>query len=1045
MGSSVSQCYDPDGYSGSCKPFCTPEFGDAIWQYWFDQFILAMGQHYDNNPEFHNLAFVNIATGADEETNERKSFGDCAYDPGGNTKSFDDWVLHVMETYNLAFPTTVHFIQSTLHGTPYHSEFAASLPSKMTGVKVNGLEMDVESAEVRFDGELVGGVTGFSEVWSDVIPTGFEPKHGNGIAGSYWFYMEGLSVHPYMFDMQMPNIADTYLAELQTGFPIHDFVRDHLGKTVQNAPDVWIVLRDTYGQDTSWTGSDGMVRTYGPHHGDYRFWLYRRDSSPGSRTSPLRAENLDRELPSAARNHIYGYHSSRRTDQSSGNPYMSFDIDDDYPHAGEVPKAAGGEVAWYITVTLVNKGTDSFSLEYLNYYGDLVEQRVSKGPSIGPVNEWVDVSWHLNDAYLHNGLPGGNDFRIDCNNDGNEIIHRVIVKGDGPPPPTPTPTRTLPPTRTPTKTTTPPTATPTLPPPATPTSTLPPAPTPTSGPSPTPTATPTLFPEGPNEVLLQQGLEGYAGTTDTYILAWEPEGNSGNQANIRVKNDSVYSGLLRFDLSSLPPGATIHGAKLSLFTYNRDKNQALQLQVHGLLRPWEEAKATWVRASLDNPWGIPGADDTVTDRDADPVASTSIAALNVWYELDLTPLVQRWAASPESNHGMLLRGESVISVYYDFAGADHTQQRLGPVLVVNYSTDGPSPTPTSPAPATPTPTPSGTPESTATATATDTPSPSPTYTLTRVPSATATEPPAPTRTPTPFPEGQYTVTLQQGVDGYQGTSDTFISTWSPSSNFNVQASLIVKNDSVYSSLLRFDVSSIRAGSTLRQATLRLYGYVRNKPNTFELEAYRLLRPWVDAQATWDHASTGNAWGVPGANDTLTDREQDPAAVLQISDVGAWYELNVSEPVRAWVAEPDQNYGLILRGFGLHSVIYEFASSNHTTISIHPQLVVDFVAPTVPTATPEQPTPTHTRTSTATPTHTATETSPVPPTATQTATPTLTPSPSPTGTTTPTDTPVSTATPGLDQKIDQMDEQLSALEQLIHAIIEIFRRAAGIGR
>jgi hypothetical protein len=30
-------------------------------------------------------------------------------------------------------------------------------------------------------------------------------------------------------------------------------------------------------------------------------------------------------------------------------------------------------------------------------------------------------------------------------------------------------------------------------------------------------------------------------------------------------------------------------------------------------------------------------------------------------------------------------------------------------------------------------------------------------------------------------------------------------------------------------------------------------------------------------------------------------------------------------------------------------------------------------------------------------------------------------------------------------VDQMDEQLSVLEQLIQAIVEIFRRAAGIGR
>ncbi|MBM4431243.1 MAG: DUF11 domain-containing protein, partial [Chloroflexi bacterium] len=235
---SMTSCYDPDGAWGSCKPFCTPNFANATWQYWFDQFVLAMGRRYDNNPEFYNLAFVNIATGVDGETSERKDFPPCSYF-FGNSPAFDKWISHVMETYNQAFPHTVQFIQSTLHGIHGNAAHAASFPSRLTGVKVNGLQVDVPSAEVRRDGVLVGGVTGFSAVWHPLIPTGFEPKHGNGIEGSYWFFMEGLSAHPYVFDVQYQNIRDTYLAEQRTGFPILDFVRRHLGKTVEDTPDVW--------------------------------------------------------------------------------------------------------------------------------------------------------------------------------------------------------------------------------------------------------------------------------------------------------------------------------------------------------------------------------------------------------------------------------------------------------------------------------------------------------------------------------------------------------------------------------------------------------------------------------------------------------------------------------------------------------------------------------------------------------------------------------------------------------------------------------------
>jgi len=741
---SVTSCMDPDGASGPCKKFCIPRTLDECWQYWFDQFIIAMGQHYDDNPEFYNLEWINIATGCDEETVERKNMFGCFYS-GGNTPSFNEWVNRVMETYNLAFPNTVQVIQSTIHHIHYHAQLAASFQSKMTGVKVNGLEMNHPNGEVYFDDELVGGISGFSMLYHEQIPTGYEPAHGNGIEGSYWFFMEGLFAHPYMFDIQLPNIKDTYTAEQQTGFPILDFVRTHLGRTVQNTPDVWIVLRRAYGQPSCWTGSDGVYRCYEPHRGDFEYWLYRSDSAPQSHTVALLAE-AKRQIPLPARQHIYAYHSTRRTDQDSGNRYMSFSIDDGYPHVGQVPEAAGGETTWAITVTLVNQGTDSFSLEYRDYYGNLVERTVSKGSALGSSNQWVDYSWELDDAYFHNGLPGGMDIRIDCNNNGNEIIHRLIVSAEGPPPPTPTVTRTRPPTATRTRTKTPTyTPTGTITPPThtpqptrsptrsrTPTTrpTRPPTSTPTSGPSPTPTCTPTLFPGGHNVVTLQQGINGYLGIRDTFISAWEPQRTFGENANLLVKNDGNFAGLLRFDLGSVPTGATIHQATLRVYPYNWDGQGTMDLQVYRLLRPWIDSEANWNRAAIENPWDIPGANDPVTDREPDPVAVQTVTGLGNWYELDITGLANEWVVNAQTNYGMILRGVGYQSVIYHLASANHSTMSVRPQLVLDYTApEGPI-TPTPEVSPTATATVSGTPEvsPTGTATVSGTPEASPTAT-----------------------------------------------------------------------------------------------------------------------------------------------------------------------------------------------------------------------------------------------------------------------------------------------------------------------------
>ncbi len=769
-GGSITSCYDPDGALGPCKPFCTPNFANTTWQYWWDQFVLAMGRHYDNNPDFYNLAWINLDTGADGETVERKSTAGCAYYVE-NSLAFNNWVLRTMSTHNLAFPNTPQFVQSTIHHIHAHAAHAASLPSKMTGVKVNGWDWDHINAEIRHDGVVIGGVIGTSNLFFERIPTGFEPAGAPRVAGSYWMFVEGLSVHPYLLDIQLPNIADTYTAEQLTGFPIMNFARQHLGKQVENTPDVWIVLRQTRKTDSCWLGSDGIYKCYGPHHGDFEYWLYRRDTAPGSRSVALSGTALTAELPATALTHIYSAHSTRRTDQSTGNPYLSFDVEDRYPFAGQKPKNAGGPVSWTITTTLLNKGTDTLSLEYMNYYGQMVERRITKGAALGTLNTWVDYVWRIDDAFFDNGLPGAMDFRINCNNDGNEYIHRLIVKGTGLQLPTPSPTRTRPPTstrtvtptstqtrtptktrtgtptliatwtptrtlspvatNTPTRTTTQPTLTPAA------TSTLPPSPTTVLAPS------PTQYPLDKSQVVLQQGVLGYGGTNDTYIAARSPSSNYGYMASLMVKNDGSYSGLLRFNLLSIPTNAIVNQAVLRLYTYNRDYGLPTEVQIYRMLRPWSDLQANWGSATSSELWAEPGASSPGVDRSEAPYASRSVATLSTWFSFDITALVAEWVANPDANFGMLLRGTGSDSVSYSFASSNYPSMSVRPQLQLEYTVPAAVPTTT---PFTPTPT--------STQTLTPTPLMSPTITPTPSPSRIATI------TPTPQPVNEFITEME---------------------------------------------------------------------------------------------------------------------------------------------------------------------------------------------------------------------------------------------------------------------------------------------
>jgi hypothetical protein len=288
--------------------------------------------------------------------------------------------------------------------------------------------------------------------------------------------------------------------------------------------------------------------------------------------------------------------------------------------------------------------------------------------------------------------------------------------------------------------------------------------------------------------------------------------------------------------------------------------------------------------------------------------------------------------------------------------------------------------------------------------------------------------------------------LQQGVQGYQGTTDTYISAFTPSGNFATQANLVVKNDSVYEGLLRFDLASIPPGSTINQATLRLYAYNRDKNAAMDVQVYRLLRAWVDVQATWNQATALDSWAAPGANDTATDRTAEPVAMQNVAAINTWYDFDVTNLVRAWYADPQANKGLILRGFGQLSLVYHFASANHPTISVRPQLVVDYTAPETPlTPTPPTVTPTATRSLTPSATPLLSPTASATPSATPLISPTATARLSPTATATSTPQPSATPTPGPEERITQVERRVSILEQVLRAIIDILRRAGRIGR
>lgn len=267
----------------------------------------------------------------------------------------------------------------------------------------------------------------------------------------------------------------------------------------------------------------------------------------------------------------------------------------------------------------------------------------------------------------------------------------------------------------------------------------------------------------------------------------------------------------------------------------------------------------------------------------------------------------------------------------------------------------------------------------------------------------------PTPTPTALPAAQTRstiVTLQRGLNGYTGMQDTYMHAWYPDTPNEGKGNLSVRPGAV-SSLLKFDLTNqIPANAAIQRALLYVYS-TASGGNLMASSVYKVLRPWTASQATWKKANVTTSWGAQGCEGIGIDRARDPIDTERMHTANGWYTFNIVDLVREWAANPNGNYGLLLKSTYHTATQYDLASSESTTQFYRPKLVIYYTTgdPATPTVTA---TPLATATRTRTPTITNTPTTGPTPTATLTPTETRTP----TITSTPTDTPLVSPTPTL---------------------------------
>ncbi len=161
-------------------------------------------------------------------------------------------------------------------------------------------------------------------------------------------------------------------------------------------------------------------------------------------------------------------------------------------------------------------------------------------------------------------------------------------------------------------------------------------------------------------LVLQNGLDGYSGTDDTYLDGFHttfPKGAEGVLNSL----PNQFNTLIRFDIFSgeggpVPEGSTIAYAGLAMYKWSF---YDFTYRAHALLKDWVEGEATWFNAAAGVPWSAPGAAGSGTDYVSAGSPGTVTGWEPEWVVLDVTDSVQAMSLGTLDNFGWQLLGSGV--------------------------------------------------------------------------------------------------------------------------------------------------------------------------------------------------------------------------------------------------------------------------------------------------------------------------------------------------------------------------------------------------
>lgn len=206
-----------------------------------------------------------------------------------------------------------------------------------------------------------------------------------------------------------------------------------------------------------------------------------------------------------------------------------------------------------------------------------------------------------------------------------------------------------------------------------------------------------------------------------------------------------------------------------------------------------------------------------------------------------------------------------------------------------------------------------------------------------------------------------TLTLQP--DATAGI-DTMLWSGGSSNNYGIldriEAGRNASSVDIERSLIRFDLSSIPAGSTATVATLTMTCHAEAATTDANVAVHRALTQWFEGDksgaapsggvsgSTWanrDGLAPTVAWAGGAGGGSGTDRAAVATATTLITAPGV-FNWDVLADVTAWLSGTN-NYGWwMIGGEGANQLLKRFRSSDYVTAGDRPQLAVTYTLPDV---------------------------------------------------------------------------------------------------